>query len=349
MAYRSHMKPFLLLLAALMYTFAAFSQDTTLIAHWKFKGNTLDASGNGHHGTAYNTTYAAGKSGKDTTAYAFNGVNSYVYVPYDNAFNLSRYSICATVKVQGYYPGACQGNQIMTRGQIYTTGSYGLSFDDNAYDSSCSHRDTTKECFITIAGTNATTYYAMQQYSPTVALDRWYSTVVTFDSMNIRMYVDGVLKYTAATSSVPLGTSTEGIYIGMNVLDSISYPYSFKGILDDLRIYNRVLSDSEAVAYQNSPLDTVGSSVDTTHLYVSNPNKPGSISIYPNPAKTDYVNIDGPAMGNISILNQLGQTLLTQTITNNNEKINIRELIPGLYFIYVRNKDEVTTRKFLKE
>jgi len=48
---------------------------------------------------------------------------------------------------------------------------------------------------------------------------------------------------------------------------------------------------------------------------------------YPNPASKElYIDINGRINGTISIVNELGQLMLTQAVTNTTEKHNISTL-----------------------
>ena len=57
------------------------------------------------------------------------------------------------------------------------------------------------------------------------------------------------------------------------------------------------------------------------------------IQIYPNPAH-DFLQVSGAGLGNrYRIFNQNGQLVLSGKISQNEEKIDVSNLLPGLYFI----------------
>lgn len=247
-------KQLLTALACLTLSTAALAQSSAgLIAHWNFNGNSNDVTGNGHSGTDHNTTNAAGKSGVPNTAYRFNGTSSYITTPYRSDLNMTQYSICAVIKPMGYYTGHCQGNFVLHRGYQYATSSYGLHYFDNAYDSDCSITDTAHNIFIGMTG-DANYQGIDMYYTPPVVTNTWYNVVVTFDGTNLKTYIDGVLK----TDAVPLwgglsGTSTDSLFIGASYNGTGgSYPYWINAYLDDLRLYNRVLADTEVVEYNTN-------------------------------------------------------------------------------------------------
>jgi hypothetical protein len=248
------MKKLIFLFAINLVAIAAWSQGSAgLIAHWDMNGTVNDVSGNGNNGTAHNITAAVGESGVPNTAWYFNGVNSYISVPYAPALNVTQYSICAKVNVMGFYSGLCGGNIILERGAWASTGCYSLTFDNNEYGGGCSSTDTTIEVFITNCGTNGA-IQSLWHYTPNIVESNWYNIVGTYDGdSTYKIYVNGVLKSTNKNTGLPIGTSSDSMSIGMDIYGASSgYPYNFHGIIDDIRFYNRVLADSEIQIYSDS-------------------------------------------------------------------------------------------------
>lgn len=246
---------FTLLTTLLTSSLGSFAQSSAgLIAHWNFNGNSDDVTGNGHDGTDYNTVNAAGKSGVPNTAYRFNGTSSYITTPYRSDLNMTQYSICAVIKPMGYYTGQCQANFILHRGSQYASSSYGMHYFDNAYDgNNCGNVDTAHNVFTGLTGDG---YYQSidAYYTPPIVSNTWYNVVVTFDGTNMKTYVDGVLKSNASPQWGGIsGTSTDSLFIGASYNGTGgSYPYWINAYLDDLRLYNRVLADTEVVEYNTN-------------------------------------------------------------------------------------------------
>ena len=225
-----------------------------LIAHWDMNGSANDVSGNGHNGHLNNVTPAVGISGVPNTAYYFNGINSLITVPYAPSLNLSNYTICTKVKVEGFWNGECQGNIMFERGDAtsHQPGSYCIAFDDNPHDSDCFALDSTQETFWAGAP-RVPPFYADNYYTPTIAKDTWYTVVFTFDDTEFKTYVNGTLKFTALVSlaGTPIGSSTDSISIGGNIYGIVAGVYQeyYKGYIDDIMLYNRVLNDTEITIY----------------------------------------------------------------------------------------------------
>jgi len=74
-----------------------------------------------------------------------------------------------------------------------------------------------------------------------VGFDEWHHVAGVFDGSNIMIYLDGVLDGSAATT-VPIGINTANMLIGENPEATGRY---WDGLIDELKIYDRALSEGE--------------------------------------------------------------------------------------------------------
>jgi Concanavalin A-like lectin/glucanases superfamily/Bacterial Ig domain len=77
----------------------------------------------------------------------------------------------------------------------------------------------------------------------------WHHLAATYDQKALRLYVDGVLVSSKPVSTA-LRTSTLPLYIGGNTL----WGEYFKGTIDDVRVYNRAISDLEVRVDMFTPI-----------------------------------------------------------------------------------------------
>ena len=330
----------LFILALVLCSFSANAQlSSGMVAWWPFNGNAGDSSGNAHISTPYNITYGTGMHGLPNTAAVFNGHNSYVGVSYKSDLNLTKFSICAKIKAMAFYDSLCQTNMIVCRGKQTFSSSYALHFFDNAYDNdSCAKRDTTKNVFGGWAGSYSGSS-SQFQYTPTIQLNTWYTVVMTYENDTMRFYVNGVKKSTYKGSG-PITTSTDSLHIGANYRTYIGYSYWFNGYMDDLRIYDRVLADSDITTYSLDVQDVTATIED--------------VQLYPNPA-TDRVMLKGSvrtlAQVQLCMTNNVGQVVHSATVQPAQgmieQSIDISGLNKGFYFVRLVSGTESMTKKLV--
>ena len=92
---------------------------------------------------------------------------------------------------------------------------------------------------------------AQQRYSnASIPLNTWTHVAVTYDGSSIRHYINGALDRTTGASCSVTNTNSRPIRVGANGAGV----ENFNGLIDDLRVYNRVLSASEVRADMTTAL-----------------------------------------------------------------------------------------------
>lgn len=334
--------PFILFLSFLLSIHSSEAQISTagLVAQWNFSGNVADSSGNGHHGTIHgNVIPDTGKNGLSNSAMRFTGAGNYVSVPHAAGFNFKKYSICVIVKPTTFFTGTCQGNAVIVRGPE-THGHWGINLNDNAYNN-CQVADTDKYVFTPFVG-NVGAAPSSLQYSPSTRTNAWYCVVATYDSINASLYINGQLKITFPADSV--GSSTDSIGIGADLFAS-PHTFPFTGLIDEIRIYSRVLDSTEInyfCTYSNN---------DTTNSVYGIGAVNDEVHIYPNPAKSVLV-ISAKALSRVSeiqytISNMMGQAVLAGSFSTDTHHVDITSLSVGAYYINIRTESETLTRQII--
>jgi hypothetical protein len=261
---------------------------------------------------------------------------------------MNKFSVCATFKATGFYSGECHANSIMSRGNLgeQDPGHFNLYFADLAV-SDCSTLDTNSETFFSGAGTNYTSSMSVWNHSPKIASGVWYNVVVTFDSTYWRIYVNDTLKSTVISQSYPMGTSTDSLAIGKDIYAAaIGYPYYFKGYIDDVKIYNRALADSEIHKYTIST-----DSFFTTGIAEIDNKTINQLSVFPNPANNSLIVTctDKVVNGKIELINQIGQVVMKQSFDGDSSNIDISGITNGMYFIKLSSGKQSNFSKFIKQ
>lgn len=212
-----------------------------LMAYYPFNGNANDESGNNNNAVKNNATPSTDRFGKANSAYHFNGIYQYIQVPNKASLNFNnQISISVWVRPTGFYYGICHASQLISKGGgNYNPGNYALRFDDALYTGSkgCDGNicDTLHQNF---RGTGT----VLAPYpGDFIQKNKWYNVLYTNDGDTARLYVDCELKY--AVHFPETFTNDEDLFFGKS--DDEFFPYWLNGDLDDIRIYNRALSNEE--------------------------------------------------------------------------------------------------------
>ena len=201
---------------------------TGLVAYYPFNGNANDESGNANHGIVSNATLTNDRFGNLNNSYNFNGIDNYITIPFSPKFNLDNsFSFSIWINPQN-----------ISLSQRIIDRSTGGTSDDWMIDLSANPADIGKiRCIAGGAGSSNLSYS-----NPVITKENiWYLVNVTYDLKDIRFYINGILdKISPLTSSTP--TSTNPVRIGVATVGNANF---FNGKIDDIRIYNRALSQAE--------------------------------------------------------------------------------------------------------
>jgi len=205
-------------------------RDYTLIAHWKFDGDATDSTGDGNHGTAVGTP-VYDPAGHIDGSVVFNGTTDY--------FELQGFPCVTGTRsrtVEGWIKTTA-GGEIMGWGSPSTGAKWHMSILDGPG----------------VAGALQVDVWSGHIVGSTDLRDgAWHhiAAVLQNDSSpnvdEIKLYVDGKEEDYSDVLSMPINTGTEDLSrIGVYVAGSGGLYYFFEGQMDDMRLYERALSDEQ--------------------------------------------------------------------------------------------------------
>jgi|GEM_PF-1313780 Sialidase, N-terminal domain. len=175
-------------------------------------------------------------------------------------------------------------------------------------------------------------------------LNQWSHIVFTYDNLygNYSVYVNNKLTVSSPTKNTTSSSRTsKTLIIGAPNTSSL-YENNFIGKIDDIKIYNRVLTPEEIYTLFK------GDATAVTSVYSAN-----QINVYPNPTTdkvtidcgSDYNSLNG---GNIRISNSLGETVYLNNIKTESSTISLKQFgLKGIYFIQLLdgNKNIIASKK----
>jgi hypothetical protein len=181
--------------------------------------------------------------------------------------------------------------------------------------------------------------------------DTWYNLVFTLDSnASCKFFINGSLVGTGNISNfspVDLSQWSSIASIGR----SSNNAWYWNGTLDDIGIWNRVLTPSEVTQLFNQNQCFTNTTVTDTLIinvgqlsYINPVSYANDITIYPNPTSTQvnisFNNITDLTDGNINIINSLGQQVATTPITATGTQTTMQLSVwggTGMYFVQIIN------------
>jgi hypothetical protein len=205
-----------------------------LVAYYPFNGNAKDESGNGNNGTVVGATLTTDRKGKANSAYGFNGIDNIIIIEDNDLLKPAKITLCAWVKT----------TEIKQFGRIIDK----LQWSKNT--GYCLNLETSNNTYSFGVFSSNSTYYNNKSQS-IINQNEWSFLVATYENNISKIYINS--KLDNILYNVPFMQHSSrylGIGNGFDTFDDKNgLPY--KGIIDDVRIYNRALSEIEILQLYN--------------------------------------------------------------------------------------------------
>jgi len=209
-----------------------------LIAYFPFTGNTQDASGNGNNGVLNGATLTTDRFGNANSAYnfintGFGTLGDQIYIPYNSSFNVNNLSISlwvnpSTINTGGAMINRYEGGYANSNSQAWQF----LLVNNNPY-----------AVLDAASTTNSQNVDSLSTHS-IIPMNTWTHLVFTFNGSTLLIYTNGNLTASLNQTFVLNTNSTSGISIGQSRQANGNWD-NFNGDLDEIRVYNRVLTQTE--------------------------------------------------------------------------------------------------------
>ena len=199
-----------------------------LVGYWPFNGNANDESGNGNDGTVNGAMLTTDRFGNSEKAYSFNGDGNLINTsnPFYNGNNNHTISVWFNAS-----------NDLTDR-MIFNTSPHGIE----AYFLNYYLNPINNLTFALGNGTTWTTSPSGSYFPYSVNINSWHNFTIVANNTIYTFYIDGILTYTHNPISLPTNQLADVYFGGTPVGAGGGY---FSGSLDDIRIYNRALTQSE--------------------------------------------------------------------------------------------------------
>ena len=205
---------------------------------------TIDASGNGNTGTLTGALWTG--SGKHGPAVSFNGSSGSITVAASSSLNITgSFTLSAWIK-----PATLSGYQTILIKETSGSGSYWLQTLGNQVDSGIF---------------DGATFHEHVTPTANLAINIWYHLASVFDNVNqtFTIYVNGASALSESENGTML-TNAQNFVFGQSHAGE-----RWNGLVDDVRIYDRALSQAEIQSDMNTPVGGSSPPLDTTPPTVS--------------------------------------------------------------------------------
>jgi hypothetical protein len=220
---------------------------STLMGWWTLDSNNISGTTatnsvvGGNNGTLMASPSAS--RGALGQAISFNGTTQHIKTASTTNLDLTNFTVSTWVKGNNN-AGTSVITQFVNKASLNTAGqwiNYTFTWD---------HTAAAYVGSFTFSWGSGVTYPVVKATTAPLA-NRWYHMVGTYDSANLKLYVDGKLNTTLAETHTP-DTGEAPLYIGSGSGAAGTPAVYFPGVVDDVRIYNRAITAAEVMQlYQN--------------------------------------------------------------------------------------------------
>jgi hypothetical protein len=229
-----------------------------LVGWWPFNGNANDESGNGNNGTVNGATLTSDRFGLTNKAYDFNGISNFI--------DLANYSFGIIGNSDRTISGWIK-TTVLNYKAIFSSGS-GVSGNP------CSNNGKTFNMKLANGRLSVMTYNCgtcstcdyYPQVGNNVSDNNWHYLVVSLKNDTLYTFVDSSIDNITVLSQT--NTSGNSNYIGKD--NHVGYEDYFQGIIDDIGIWNRALTQQEIIALYNGCQLSINTQPTNQNITINN-------------------------------------------------------------------------------
>ena len=259
-----------------------------LVAYYTFNGNANDVSGNGNNGTVSGATLTANKDGDENSAYSFDGDQDQITIANNNEINTAQITISAWIKASRYTAlEQDQGDhqQVIVSNAPHDGWGSGFEFKTNG------RTDNNGSQYLTLGVTGTVNgNFTSETDNIGLSLNEWSHVVYTHDNDDIKFYLNGELVFTENSPGTNF-YNNNSISIGSRP----SIRHVFSGGIDDVGIWNKVLTSQEIVNLFSGSADILlNGTVSAENNQIKNVADPTVAQDVATKNYVDSVGIQGP-------------------------------------------------------
>ena len=198
-----------------------------IVAYYPFDGNANDMSGNCNHGNVEGPYLTSDRYGKYNNCYTFDGNNDIIRVNDSEELYLNReFTISAWI-----YPKEIKSQVVFRKGGCAVNGPFKTPWSLSL--------SQTNDMIFSLSTENGNNFYQVRKQG--YDIDKWYLVTGVLKDQKMFLYIDGKLQNSKSITG-DIVNDPYALYVGTRLQIPSS---TFNGKIDEIRIYNRALSDVE--------------------------------------------------------------------------------------------------------
>ncbi|MFY0598497.1 MAG: hypothetical protein JXR03_02420 [Cyclobacteriaceae bacterium] len=229
-----------------------------LVAYYPFHGDAFDYSGNNNHGEVKNLSLDLGRLNQSDEAYRFSGSeNGYISIPHSQTLSLNREM---TLSAWFFYEEQVSSSFFTiiekTNPEAGGHSRYGMWVYNGGTVEICIEPDN---CAPNLC-------QRCLDAEDKLELDTWTHITGVYDGNTLKIYFNGVLNAESTPINAGISQTQFEVFIGTDIYGGAQF---LTGKLDEVKIFNRALTDSEVQENFNLQYQTHWSYIDSDMAPVS--------------------------------------------------------------------------------
>lgn len=213
---------------------------------------------------------------------------------------------------------------------VHEWGGFVGAFQDNGQEESGWVLGTRNQKFsIGLTGSNSTINYLSDNSD--FNLGEWYHVLSTYNGTTLKLYINGIEKVSTPVAGNIFYLNSGWFQIGSYKDNDEDNRHN--GLLDNVTIWERALTDQEISNLYNADLLTNSKNIETSN----------NLSLYPNPVKDQFTISSTEKIMSWKLYNNLGKEVQNGT----NSVISTNRIAPGSYFIRVQLQKGIVIKRIM--
>lgn len=299
---------------------------TGLIAQYDFSGNANEKVYGQNNGVVTSVTLTTDRFGNENSAYQFNS-ESRIDCGTADVFDLNECTFSAWIYMDEFTE---DWQTILSKYDVNWEGSYTFSLLGSKLN-----------IWFTIEGEEGGDFMELNS-NTTLNTNTWYHVTATHSySGGTKLYINGVLDAYDDRQFNVFQAPTDHFRIGSQG-DFYPVPMLY-GKIDDIRVYNKELSDCSIDSLYQLPNPTLTSLTSKAPI--------AKFSVYPNPSSGKFVisldNNFSTQSTTLSLFNAVGQKISEYPINSLETEIEANTLENGIYYLTISSTSGLSSTKLL--